>query len=82
MQPSRAQVEAYYFGFPQRIGEKILFIKRDQRLAEYAARLTALGVYVLHALTTSAWRTSRVTAALRPVARCGSRCSRRIRRAG
>jgi uridine phosphorylase len=40
MQPSRAQVEAYYFGAPQRIGEKILFIKRDRRLTEYATHLT------------------------------------------
>ena len=75
MQPTRAQVEAYYCGFPQRIGEKILFIKRDPRLAEYVARLTALGVYVLHALTTSARRTSRATAAPRSAARYGSRSS-------
>jgi uridine phosphorylase len=39
MSPSRAQVEAYFYGSPQRIGEKILFIKRDLRLAEYAAHL-------------------------------------------
>ena len=29
MQPSRDQTEAYFFGSPQRIGEKILFIKRE-----------------------------------------------------
>ncbi len=42
MQPSRTQVEAYFFGSPQCIGEKILFVKRDRRLAEYAAHLTDL----------------------------------------
>jgi uridine phosphorylase len=40
MQPSRAQVQAYFFGSPRQVGEKILFIKRDQRLMEYAAYLT------------------------------------------
>ena len=45
MQLSRAQVEAYFFGSPHRIGEKILFIKRDQRLAEYATQLTALETF-------------------------------------
>lgn len=40
MQPSRARVEAYFFGSPRWIGERILFIKRDQRLVEYAAHLT------------------------------------------
>jgi purine-nucleoside phosphorylase len=36
----RAQVEAYYFGSPPSIGGKILFIKREQRLVEYAHHLT------------------------------------------
>jgi uridine phosphorylase len=45
MQPSRSQVEAYFFGSPRRIGEKILFIKREGRLAEYATHLTDLEVY-------------------------------------
>ncbi len=40
MPPSRSQVEAYFFASPRRIGAKILFIKRDERLAEYAAHLT------------------------------------------
>ena len=53
MQPSRPQVEAYFFGSPQRIGEKILFIKRDQRLADYAAYLTDLEMFgnVWHGMT-------------------------------
>jgi len=45
MQPSRAQVEAYYFGSPRRIAEKVLFIKRDLRLAEYAEYLTDLETF-------------------------------------
>ena len=40
MQPSRSRVEAYFFGSPRRIGAKILFIKRADRLAEYALHLT------------------------------------------
>ncbi len=36
MQPSRSLAEAYFFGSPRRIGAKILFIKRADRLAEYA----------------------------------------------
>jgi uridine phosphorylase len=53
MQLSRAQVEAYFFGSPHRIGEKILFVKRDQRLAEYAAHLTDLEKFgnVWHGVT-------------------------------
>jgi uridine phosphorylase len=39
MQPSRSQMEAYFFGSPHRIGEKILFVKREGRLWEYAAHL-------------------------------------------
>jgi uridine phosphorylase len=39
MQPSRSQIEVYFFGSPQRIGEKILFVKREGRLGEYAAYL-------------------------------------------
>ena len=45
MRPSRAQIEAYFFGAPQRIGDKILFIKREGRLAEYAAYLTGLETF-------------------------------------
>ena len=35
-----AQVEAYYFGSPQQIARKILFIKRANRLADYKAFFT------------------------------------------
>ena len=45
MPPSRSQVEAYFFGSPRGIGEKILFIKRDGRLAEYAAHLADLETF-------------------------------------
>jgi purine-nucleoside phosphorylase len=40
MNVSRNQVEAYYFGNPKSIGKKILFIKRENRLAEYKQHLT------------------------------------------
>jgi purine-nucleoside phosphorylase len=45
IQPSRSQVEAYFFGSPQRIGKKILFIKREERLSEYAAYLTDVEMF-------------------------------------
>ena len=45
MQPSRSQVEAYFFGSPQRIGEKILFVKREGRLGEYAAHLAEVETF-------------------------------------
>lgn len=53
MQPSRALVEAYYFGSPRRISGKILFIKRAERLAEYATHLTDLEQFghVWHGIT-------------------------------
>lgn len=38
--PPRSQVEQYFFGSPQCISEKILFIKREARLADYRAHLT------------------------------------------
>ena len=40
MQPSRAQVEACFFGPSQSIGAKIHLIRRDRRRAGFAARLT------------------------------------------
>ena len=40
MNVSRHQVENYFFGNPKFIGAKILFIKRDKRLAEYKKYLT------------------------------------------
>jgi nucleoside phosphorylase len=40
MNVSRRQVETYFFGNPKFIGEKILFIKRHIRLAEYKQHLT------------------------------------------
>jgi hypothetical protein len=36
----RKAIEAYYFGNPGLIAEKLLFIKRDTRIAEYQAYLT------------------------------------------
>jgi uridine phosphorylase len=45
MQPSRSQIEAYFFGSPHRIGEKILFIKREGRLAEYAVYLADVAMF-------------------------------------
>jgi purine-nucleoside phosphorylase len=39
-QYSSNQVEAYFYGNPKPMGQRILFIKRDQRLAEYRAYLT------------------------------------------
>ncbi len=40
MDVSRTQVEAYFFGNPKSIGKKILFVKREARLAEYKQHLT------------------------------------------
>lgn len=37
---SSHQVESYFFGNPESVGAKILFIKRDKRLAEYKQYLT------------------------------------------
>lgn len=40
MNVSRSQVESYFFGNPEAIGPKILFIKREKRLPEYQQYLT------------------------------------------
>lgn len=40
MNKSKKMIEDYFFGSPVSIAEKILFIKRDIRLAEYKAYLT------------------------------------------
>jgi len=40
MNVSKHQVETYFFGNPKFIGDKILFIKREKRLAEYRQYLT------------------------------------------
>lgn len=37
---SSDRVEAYFYGDPKSVGERILFIKRQQRMAEYRAHLT------------------------------------------
>ena len=37
---SRDRVEAYFYGNPESVGQKILFIKREKRLAEYKQHLT------------------------------------------
>ena len=39
-QYSPSQVEAYFYGSPKAIGKKVLFIKRENRLAEYKPYLT------------------------------------------
>lgn len=39
-QYSPDQVEAYYYGDPASLGERILFIKRERRLADYRALLS------------------------------------------
>ena len=39
---SRRSVEAYYYGKPEFIGAKILFIKRDERLPAYRPYLTGV----------------------------------------
>jgi purine-nucleoside phosphorylase len=39
-QYSANQVEAYFYGYPKAMGRKILFIKREKRLAEYRQHLT------------------------------------------
>jgi len=53
MNSSRNQVEAYYFGNPDAIGTKILFIKRGKRLAEYKQYLTGVHEFgnVWHGIT-------------------------------
>jgi len=58
MNVSRQQVETYYFGNPKFIGEKILFIKRDKRLAEYKQSLTNVYEFgnVWHGITGSFYR--------------------------
>jgi len=52
---SRNQVEAYFFGNPKSIGKKILFVKREKRLAEYKQYLTGLHEFgnVWHGITGS-----------------------------
>ena len=39
MNISKRQIEAYFFGTPKFIADKILFIKRDARLEEYKQHL-------------------------------------------
>ena len=55
MRVSRHQVEAYFFGNPEFIGMKILFIKRDKRLAEYKRYLVDVHEFgnVWHGITGS-----------------------------
>ncbi len=55
MNVSRQQVETYFFGNPKPIGAKILFIKRDRRLAEYRQYLTDVHEFgnVWHGITGS-----------------------------
>lgn len=50
---SRSQVETYFFGNPKSIGAKILFIKREKRLAEYKQHLTDVTEFgnVWHGIT-------------------------------
>jgi purine-nucleoside phosphorylase len=53
MEVSRIQVEAYFYGNPKSMGKRILFIKREQRLAEYEAYLTNVHEFgnVWHGIT-------------------------------
>ena len=55
MNVSRSQVEAYFFGSPEFIGAKVLFIKREKRLAEYKQYLTDVHEFgnVWHGITGS-----------------------------
>lgn len=55
MNVSRNQVENFYFGNPKSIASKILFIKREKRLAEYKQYLTDLHEFgnVWHGITGS-----------------------------
>jgi len=55
MNASRSQVEAYFYGNPKFIGAKILFIKREKRLAEYKQYLTDVYEFgnVWHGITGS-----------------------------
>ena len=54
-QYSPNQVETYFYGNPKAIGEKVLFIKRENRLAEYKPYLTDVHEFghVWHGLTGS-----------------------------
>ena len=40
MNKAKKTIENYYYGFPDQIADKILFIKREKRLEEYEAHLT------------------------------------------
>jgi purine-nucleoside phosphorylase len=53
MDVSRNQVEAYFFGNPKSVGKKILFVKREKRLAEYKQHLTDVHEFgnVWHGIT-------------------------------
>jgi purine-nucleoside phosphorylase len=55
MNVPRHQVESYFFDHPKFIGTKILFIKRDKRLAEYKQYLTDVYEFgnVWHGITGS-----------------------------
>jgi purine-nucleoside phosphorylase len=55
MKVSRKQVERYFFGNPKVISTKILFIKREARLAEYKQYLTDVHEFgnVWHGITGS-----------------------------
>jgi purine-nucleoside phosphorylase len=54
-QYSPDQVEAYFYGNPESLGDRILFIKRQQRLAKYRAHLTNVHAFgnVWHGLAGS-----------------------------
>jgi purine-nucleoside phosphorylase len=55
MNVSRNQVETYFFGNPKSIGKKILFVKREKRLAEYKQYFTDVHEFgnVWHGITGS-----------------------------
>jgi uridine phosphorylase len=52
-QYSLAQAEAHFYGSPKLVGERILFIKRQRRLAEYEAHLSDVYAFgnVWHGVT-------------------------------
>jgi nucleoside phosphorylase len=54
-QYSPSQVETYFYGNPQVIGKKVLFVKRENRLAEYRRHLTDVHQFghVWHGITGS-----------------------------
>jgi nucleoside phosphorylase len=54
-QYSPDQVEAYFYGNPRSVGERILFIKRESQLAEYEAHLSDVHAFgnVWHGLAGS-----------------------------